>query len=74
MPPYTGSQLTYADQFQQAMVAALALLPTPSQLAQGSMIYSRACYEHCITDSALFWGASTPGLKACSLRQLQPRC
>lgn len=47
--------MDFVLQFQQETVAVLAGLPTRAQ-RNSSAVFSAACYVHCLSDEALFWG------------------
>lgn len=54
-PPWNPTQQAYALQFQTDTVNILNTLPTKAQ-ANASAVFSAACYVHCLSDEALFWG------------------
>ena len=51
-------ELAYADTFATTMRSVIESLPTPSQFAAGSMVFSTACFHHCTTQSAAFWNVA----------------
>ena len=51
-------ELQYADTFTTSMRSVIESLPTPSQFAAGSMVFSTACFHHCTTQSAAFWNVA----------------
>jgi hypothetical protein len=53
MPPYVGSNASYASAFQDAVRDVVLSLPTAAQ--PRSAVYSSACFKHCT--STLAWGA-----------------
>ena len=59
-PPYTGSQLLYANSFQAAVRSVALDLPTPNQ--PGSAVFSSACFKHCTSDIGSFWGVKINGV------------
>jgi hypothetical protein len=60
------SQRAYADAFVVSMSSVIAGLPTAEQANSGSMVFSTACFHHCVTQSAAFWNV------AISLGTLEP--
>jgi len=59
LAPTTPDDFAFAQRFQTAAKAVIATLPTASQ--PGSGIFSPACFHHCVTDAAGFWGLSIGG-------------
>ena len=53
MPPYNGTALAYANNFQQAVRSVVLNLPTSEQ--PQSAVFSSACFKHCT--STLAWGS-----------------
>lgn len=53
-PPYDAAQLAYAESFQQAVLTALAPVPTAAQAQSG--VFSSACFHHCVTQETDYWG------------------
>jgi hypothetical protein len=58
-PPYGGSKLTYADNFQAVVSSIVHSLPNAEQ--PGSAVFSSACFKHCTSDSGSFWGVRIRG-------------
>lgn len=67
-PPYSMSngQLAYASSFQAAVrgvfVGPPRVAPTASQAAQGSAVFSSACFKHCTSNAAAFWDVKVAGV------------
>jgi hypothetical protein len=62
-------QRAYADAFGGAMRTVIAGLPTAAQAAAGSLVFSTACFRHCVTETAAFWNV---GISPESLEQALP--
>ena len=60
MPPSAPGQYAYADAFGEATLAVVSSLPAPGQA--GSGVFSGACFHHCVTFSAAFWGLQSEGV------------
>jgi len=60
MPPTHPGQITYADEFGEAMLTVVSALPAADQA--GSGVFSSACFKHCVTLSADFWTVQSEGI------------
>jgi hypothetical protein len=60
MPPRYPDQIVYADAFGDATRAVVEGLPAAGQA--GSGVFSAACFHHCVTLSASFWGIQSEGV------------
>ena len=56
--PALAGAWDYANSFAANMSAFISTLPTADQQAQGSALFSTACFHHCVTSSADFWNVA----------------
>jgi hypothetical protein len=59
------AQMTYADSFQEDMVAVLDTLPTSEQAAT-SGVFSLSCLRHCLTTGPAFWNTGVANVSFAS--------